>query len=437
MSVFDTIVKAKTENADADVQATRLVYDPRGNSHAFNKGFGPAWWFAMQKERNNGASGERKEFTESMSELMKDAGAYWDLRKGLNCTKFDDGSVLESSPKIYNLHRADTGFLLKSGVPASSPLTPYYKIVCIPDNVGISFQDFLLNEDPDVIKKMSGNEKAVYEAEMKAHRERAEKIKGFLGANNVDVNDFDKKDLKIPLNKILKPAGVNCWQNGKSITAQYFIGEYEPRPGDKHRVYFTVEASLDGTKAARYYLTIVRVVCENTQMHAEADGWTVLLGMQKERQRIRRTANFEENLVKWHSSMVNVLIGAIETLDVFSKLAKKKIAEDRNQREAIIKAFIADSFGIDVAKAKTKRAENGLAKILDAVYMDTLGGGKECETYFDLLNGVTNYRQNFAAVNGLDSEADRFEKRFMLNLTDDGTVKENQQLFVKLLDRAA
>lgn len=437
MSVFDTIVKSKAENADADVQTSRLVYDPKGNSHAFNRGFGPAWWFAMMKERNNGASGERKEFTDSMEVLMKDAGAYFDLRKGLNCTKLDDGTILESNPKIYNLHRADSGFLLKSGVPASAPLTPYHKIVCIPENVGIAFQDFLLDEDPTLVNKMSANEKAVYEKEMKEHRERAEKVKKFLQSNNVDTEGFDAKGLKIPLSKILKPAGVNCWQNGKSITAQYFIGECEPRPGDVHRIFFTVEASLDGTKAARYYLTIVRVVCENTQMHAEADGWNVLLGMQKERQRIRRTANFEENLVKWHNSMVNVLIGAIETIDVFTKLAAKKIAEDRNQREAAIKAFIADSFGIDLKAAKTKRAENNLAKILDAVYMDTLGGGKECETYFDLLNGVTNYRQNFMAVNGLDSEADRFEKRYMLNLTDDGAVKENQQIFVKLVQRAA
>lgn len=432
-NVMNAII-ASTNN-DADVQESRLVYDPNMNSHAFNHGFDPGWWHAMMGSRNGGRSGVRETFTDDILDLMKDAGGYWDVRKGQTSTTFEDGEILLSNPPTFNLHRADNGMLLQSGVGKNSPITPYHKIVTLPDDVGISFEDFLLDESADM-SKMSQNEKDIYEKEIVAARERSNRVKAFMQNNGVDISDFDRKDMMIPLNKIMKPAGCNVWQGGKKITVQYFLGSFNPRSGDKHNVYFTIESSLDGTKATRYYLTIVRVVCENTQMHAEAEGWSQLLNVQKDRQRIRRTANFEKNLGAWRKRIVETIIGVVEVLDTFTVLAQQKIAENKTQRDAIVRAFVSDAFNIK-ADAKTKRSSNRLNEILNAVYMDDLGGGKECETWFDLLNGLTNYKQNFSSVNGLDALEDKLEKRYMLNLTDDGTIKENQEMFVKLMTRAS
>lgn len=439
--LFSALMAAEMAKKEGDKDAGgegRLAYDPKGNSHAFNKGFEPAWWAPIQAERNGGKTGVRETFTNNMLDLVSDAGGKWPVFRVKAASQMEDGTFIVNNPPSYNLLRGDNHTTLRTGISGDSPTTPYEKIVCIPDEVGICFNDFLLDESAD-LTKMSATERESYEREIKFARERSAKVKAFLQKNNVELTDLDKGDVRIPLNKILKPAGCNVWMGGKRMTTQYFVGFAEPRPGDMHKIFFTIETTMDGSKATRFYLTIVRVVCENTQMHAEADGWSKLLNVQKERQRIRRTLNFEANILKWHHSMVDVLIGAVEVLDVFSALASKKISDNKIQRDAMIRAFVADNFGIkaDAAGKVSKRSQGRMDEILDAIYADTLGGGKQCETYFDLLNGFTNYKQNRMTVNGLDSLGDKLEKRYMLNLTDDITVKENQAAFVSILARAA
>jgi len=443
-NLFDSLMAAemkKNEKAGkAGEESTRQVYDPKGNSHWFNKGFAPPWWGERLRQRNLGADGVDAEFqTDPMVGLRK-AGGDFDLALGKAGTQIGDDFVA-NVPVSYNLLRTDTNFVLRTGLNNDSPVIPYSKIVILPDNIAVSLQDFLLDENPDDLKRMNDDQKAIYNRQIATARERSQKIKDFLEKNNPGMK-FDKEDVSVPLNQILKPAGCNVWRNGRSITLQYFVGTMEPRPGDVHRVFLNVEAATDGSKSTRYYLTIVRVVCENTQAHAEADGWAKLTNIQKDRQsmRIRRTSKMEQRLSEWHNSIVDVLMGAVEVMDVFSQLAGKQIAENKAKRDAIIRTVIIDQFDLEKTGKNgtvSKRTQNRLDEILEAVYADKFGGGKDCLTYFDLYNGITNYQSNFKTVNGLDNLADKMEKRLFLNLTDDITIGKNQSVLQAVVALAA
>jgi len=261
-----------TSKSDKDlIEVIRHGYDPKGNRHCFNFGMGPAWW-DMQGSAN------LTEFTRDPMVLLKGAGLDFDVVKALTVSQLPDGNIIESSPKEYNLLRSDDlKVKLQTGVTGGYNITPYREIVQIPNEVIIKPSDF----GTDVVSFLQGQHE------------------------NVDLQDAE-----MSVNELLSPAGASCWQQGKVMTFQYFIGSFEPRPGDAHRVYFNIESSLDGSKATRYYLTIVRVVCENTQMHAEQDGWAKLLGADKQRQRIRRTSNMDVRIQAWRDGIGSVLAGA-------------------------------------------------------------------------------------------------------------------------------
>lgn len=372
----------------------RAVYDPAGNAHCFNAGMEPGWW-----DKANKAA--LKEYTPYMQRLMQGCEADFDVTKGVCGTLIESGEFVQSKPLQYNLLRADRPEVtLQVGVSASYSTNPHRDVLIIPEEVTICLSDF--EDKPEVAK--------------------------FLQEQNPDV---ELGDIEIPVNSLLSPAGCNSWSDGRTVTCQYLIGEIEPRGGDKHRVYLTVVSPLDGSSVAKYFVTIVRIVCENTMAHAITEGWNKLTATEKLLQRApRRTAQFSTKLALWHNNFTDALTGSLQILEVFKKMANTKIAETRNQRELAIKLFVCDQLGLDLnAKTKTgrTRAVNTLDSVLSkAIYNDDLGGGVNCETQFDLLCGWTAHTQHFAQVNGLDKNIRlEEEKRYMNTLISDKTIDSN------------
>jgi len=410
MSILAKIAQANAPKMDSDKGVGpdngRLAYDPAGNSHCFNKGSEPSWWDA-----SNCAS--LKEFSPTMLPIVRGAGADFDVIKGLTGTKLPDNTFIESNPKQYNLLRADRpDVTLQVGVGASYAINPHREVLIIPDEVTIKASDF-------------AEQKAVLDFLQSQHP-------------NVEINEVE-----IAVNNLVTPAGCNCWSDGRVVSVQYLLGEFEPRGGDKHRVYLTVISPLDGSKVGSFYLTIIRIVCENTMAHAHHEGWGKLTGLEKMRQRgPRRTAMFTTRLAEWHAGFSNVLVGSLEILEVFKKMASTKIAETQNKRDAIIKQFVIDQMDLDMSgKTKTglTRATNMLDAVLTkAVYNDDLGGGKNCETLFDLWCGWTAQTDHFAQVNGLDKNPRlEEEKRYMNGLLLDTNIKGKQDAFQKVLSLVA
>lgn len=411
VNVLAKVAEANAPKNDKDSKgfgpdSGRLAYDPRGNSHCFNKGFEPSWWDA-----NNCASLD--EFTPHMAPLMKGAGAYFDVVKGLCGTVLPDGTFVESNPKSYNLLRKDRlDVTLQVGVGAQYATDPHYEVCIVPEEVTITASDF-------------ADQKGVLE---------------FLQAQHPDV---EINEIELPVTQLMTPAGCNCWSDGRVVTTQYLLGEFEPRGGDKHRVFLTVVSPIDGSKTGRFYLTVVRIVCENTMAHAEEDGWAKLTGLQQLRQRApRRTASYTKRLADWHGGFSNVMAGSVQILETFKKMAGTKIAATQNRRDEIIRQFVCDQLGLDLnAKTKTgaTRAANTLDSVLTkAIYNDDLGGGKNCETLFDLWCGWTAQTQHFAQVNGLDKNPKlEEEKRYMNTLLLDKTMDANAQAFQSVLALAS
>lgn len=382
----------------------RNAYDPKGNSHCFQFGMSPSWW-----DHSNCATLEA--FDRNPLTVMKGAGAYFTPLLAEVVSRLPDSRIVDSNPKKYNLLRSDRlDVTLQVGVSGAYPIDPHHEVCIVPDDVTISAEDFEGDSKQGIID--------------------------FLQAQHPDV---EINTIELPINDLMTVAGCNCWSDGRVVTMQYQIGEWEPRPGDKHVAYLTVVSPLDGSSVPLYFLTIVRIVCENTMAHAKQDGWAKLTGLQQLRQRgPRRTASFTGKKAEWHGGFVNVLAGAVQIFETFKKMATTKIAETRNARDLIIKQFVVDQLELDMnAKTKTgaTRAANTLDGVLTkAIYNDDLGGGKNCETLFDLWCGWTAQETHFAPVNGLkDQPKQQAEKRWLHTLTNDATIKSSHSAFQKVL----
>lgn len=380
----------------------RAVWDPKKNLHCFNKGFGRAWY-------DKGGNTLQNRFITDPMEMLRATKLDFTPKMGQAGTIID-GEFVPTTPATYNIVRGDDPTItLQVGVGGNYNLKPYSEIVKIPDSVEISPGDF----DPK-----SG-------------------VMDFLQSQHPEV-DLGNLDLKIPVNQILLPAGCSSWQDGRKITFQYFIGEMEPAPGDKHHLFLNIESALDGTKTTRYYLTMVRVVCENTQLHAEQQGWNNLADAEKLRQRIRRTGRMDEKIVFWHENISNVLVGAVQTMNLFKTLASRKIADSETRRKKIVEEFVTEIFNLD-AKGTGKGAtqKNNLKEqILKFAIFESNWGGDKCETFYDLWNGITSWNSRWARVNGLENDNERDERRYFLQLTSDIQQKELNNQFVSLLQLA-
>ena len=382
----------------------RNAYDPNGNSHCFQFGMEPSWW-----DKTNCAT--LPAFDRNPINMMKGAGAYFQPLLAEVVSRLPDGRIIDSNPKKYNLLRSDRlDVTLQVGVSGAYPVDPHHEVCIVPDDVTISAQDF--------------------------EGEDQKPLLAFLQAQHPDV---EINEIEVPINDLMTVAGCNCWSDGRVVTMQYKIGEWEPRAGDKHVAYLTVISPLDGSSVPLYFLTIVRVVCENTMAHAKQDGWAKLTGLQQLRQRgPRRTSSFTGKKAVWHGGFVNVLAGAVQIFDTFKKMAEQKIAATRDARDSIIRKFVVDQMDLDInSKTKTgaTRANNTLEAVLNkAIYNDDLGGGKNCETLFDLWCGWTAQETHFAQVNGLkDQPKQQAEKRWLNTLTNDLTIKANHSAFQNVL----
>lgn len=397
-----------TGDKDVSSDGHRHAYDPKGNSHCFQFGNAPAWW-----DPSNCAT--LPAFDRNPITLMKGAGAYFQPILASVASVLPDGRIIESNPKKYNLLRDDRlDVTLQVGVSGAYPVDPHHEVCIVPDDVTISAADF-----------------------------EGDSQKGILDFLQAQHPDIEIASIEVPINDLMTVTGCNCWSDGRVVTMQYQIGEWEPRAGDKHVAYLTIVSPLDGSSVPLYFLTIVRVVCENTMAHAKQDGWAKLTGLQQLRQRgPRRTASFTGKKAEWHNGFVNVLAGAIQVFDTFKKMAETKIADTRNQRDAIIRNFVIDQMELDVnSKTKTgaTRANNTLDAVLTkAIYNEDLGGGKDCETLFDLWCGWTAQETHFTQVNGLkDQPNQQAEKRWLNTLTNDLTIKSTHQAFQKVLSLAS
>lgn len=399
---------AKSGDKDPSVDSHRNAYDPAGNSHCFQYGMEPSWWDA-----SNCAT--LPEFNRDPLALMKGAGAYFRPVLAEVVSRLPDGRIVDANPRKYNLLRSDRlDVNLQVGVSGNYPVDPHHEVCIVPNDVTVSAQDF------------EGDDQTA--------------ILDFLQAQNPDL---EINEIEVPINDLMTVAGCNCWSDGRVVTMQYQIGEWEPRPADKHVAYLTVVSPLDGSSVPLYFLTIVRIVCENTMMHAKQDGWAKLTGLQQLRQKgPRRTATFTGKKAVWHGGFVNVLAGAVQIFETFKKMAGTKIAETRNARDLIIKQFVVNQMGLDInstTKTGATRAKNTLDSVLTkAIYNDDLGGGVNCETLFDLWCGWTAQETHFTQVNGLAGQPRaQAEKRWLNTLTNDLSIKANHSAFQSVLQLAA
>lgn len=377
------------------VKDIRYGWDPNGNQHCFQKGLEAAWWDYDRRAVQVDHLTAREIFTA--------AGGNFEAVLGKVVTQLDDGTIVVPDISTYNVVRADRpNVVLQTDVSKSYNLMPYQNIVLIPDDVTIKLSDF-----------SDGSE-----------------VKSFFADKDID------EDVEISVNEIITPASCSVWQNGKQITFQYLLGTFEPRPGDTHRVYLTVESAFDGKKTTRFYLTIVRIVCQNTQLHAEQEGWAPLTSVEKARQRIRRTSLMDKRIEGWRNNIGDTLIGAATVRSIFTQLAETKFASRDTRRDKVVE-FVNEMFELKGSKTKTgnTRENNQRDAIVEVMFNSDLGGDR-CETFFDLWNGVTAWKQHFAQVNGLDTIKEAEERRYYNVMTQKTTQEElNNQLFV-LIKRA-
>ena len=418
---MDKLIRSKdrSEKDSGAAASTRFAYDPKGNTHCFQgpkkdadgnvlvPGASVAWWTEQMRNRNGGFDGILPEFDPNPLRLLEGAGGRFKVSRALCGSQLPDGTFIANNPRSYNLMREDNQRILQTGVSADYSVKPYEEIVVIPDDIVLTAKDF-------------GKENNAVLDELQ------------LLYPNEDVRS---ENIEIPVNKLMTPWSCSVWLEGAKVTYQFLLGEVSIK-GDKYKKFLTIRSCFDGSKSTEYFITLVRVVCENTEFHADVEGWQSLMGYEKTRARIRRNGRqMDEKIHNWHQTMGNAIFALAEIQQVFTKLASTKLAEGIAEREKAVKAFVMESFNLK-EEGKTKRTENRTADVLEAVYNRDFGGG-QCETLLDLWHGMTFVKQHNDQVNGLKTEAEREEKRYMNMLLVDADVKQSQQIFQRIVQLAS
>lgn len=359
--------KRATKKGDVEVQREK-VYDPDGNSHAFQHGSAKAWWDP------NGKS-ILESFDRDPLTLLTRAGGNFTVEKVSTGYQYNGNWIeLDNQKAIIRTDKVGAPAVLTSNVTKEFNTMSYANIVKIPDLV-VSLDDFEDENGENPVRDMLQNQEHFSDQDL-------------LQNPNVELSD------------LLIPWGCSVWQNGKQLTYQFKVGDIHPNVldnTDRYEVYLTITTSMDGTAATKFFLTIVRVVCKNTNAHAHAQGWAPLSRNEKLRQSIKRTANMKDNLDKWHSSMVEVLTGSLQFQKAFKALSQKKPV---NQGQ--IANYISKVFSLDLNnEGRGKRDKGTFERVLSTMLNPAYGQSGSVNSWLDIYNGVTAYIQHGRQVNNL------------------------------------
>jgi len=373
-------VQNKRTNAKAVPTETQRekVYDPHGNSHAFQFGSSPAWW-----DRKGKAI--LPKFNADPVYLLEKAGGNFDTEK-VTLGYFSDGQwvELDNARGVIRTDRKGTSAVLTSNVTREYNTMSYRDIVKLPE--------FLRDED---------GSKVPFEIDLNDFERNGQNpVRDMLQ----DQEQFSKRDLndnpKVLLGDLLTPWGCSVWQNGRQLTFQYLVGNIFPNVNDKkdkYEVYLTIMSSMDGTAATKFFLTIQRVVCKNTNAHAIANGWMPIANSQKLQQSIKRTANMADNLPNWHRSMLEVLTGSAAFQRAFTNLSNRPITNMADVGDCVQEVFKLDL----EAKGQGKRGMGTFERVLQTMLNPMYGQTDRATNWLEVYNGLTAYITHERQVNNL------------------------------------
>lgn len=362
-NMISEIAEKRALKKDSEIIRER-VYDPNGNSHAFQFGAPPAWWDREQRANLD-------HFSKDPLVLLDAAGGNFTVEK-VPTGYFLNGQwiELENQRAVVRTDKKGSAAVLTSSVTKEFSDVPYSRLIQIPD-MALDVSDF---EDPSI--------RAFVQEQMDQD----------LSSNP-----------KINLSDILTPWGCSVWQNGKAITYQYKAGEITPNPedvDDRYECYLTITSSLDGTMATKFFLTIIRVVCRNTNAHAHAQGWANLSNNEKLRQSLKRTGKMEQHLANWYRSVVEVLYGSQRFANAYSALAKKQFKSISDQKR--LAEYICNVFDLDLEKSgRGNRDKATFQKVLEFSMNSDYGQQPRITNWLEAYNGVTAYIQHGRQVNNL------------------------------------
>lgn len=362
-NMISEIAEKRALKKDSEIIRER-VYDPNGNSHAFQFGAPPAWWDREQRANLS-------HFNKDPMVLLEAAGGNFSVEKAPTGYFLNGQWIeLENQRAVVRTDKKGSAAVLTSSVTKEFSDVPYSRLIQIPD-MAVDVSDF---EDAS--------------------------IRSFL---QEQVDQDLSSDSKINLSDILIPWGCSVWQNGKALTYQYKVGEITPNAedtDDKYECYLTITSSLDGTMATKFFLTIIRVVCRNTNAHAHAQGWANLSNNEKLRQSLKRTGKMEQHLANWYRSVVEVLYGSQRFANAYSALAKKQFKSISDQKR--LAEYICNVFDLDLEKSgRGNRDKATFQKVLEFSMNSDYGQQPRITNWLEAYNGVTAYIQHGRQVNNL------------------------------------
>lgn len=149
---------------------------------------------------------------------------------------------------------------------------------------------------------------------------------------------------------------------------------------DKYKNFLTFATSHDGSMALEAYDTSVRVVCNNTLIASRADKGDINL-------KVMHTSNANFKIEDMEQTLERLFNKRDEFYSSLKFLAHKPMSADYANK--ILLGFVSSD-------AISTRAENVVSKIIT---LFKSGKGNHGKTYYDLLNGVTEFYTHHATEN--------------------------------------
>jgi phage/plasmid-like protein (TIGR03299 family) len=193
--------------------------------------------------------------------------------------------------------------------------------------------------------------------------------------------------------------------NGNKVWGLADIGATLRVGNDEQKGYLAGATSFDGSMSSHFWLTLIRIVCQNTLNES--------LRAAKDKLSYRHTSKSYRKLLNAAEALaaVNTDLKSIEErLNFLASKSAGGIESAKTLLEAILEKPVAKS---DTLKAvmENRRRENILSEIL-AIYDDNDGNAfpEQRGTVYNLLNAVTNYTDHQRSTRAKD-EAERDQSR--------------------------
>lgn len=285
----------------------------------------------------------------------------------------------------FNVHRADNGKLLQIGVSGGYSLVKYTDLLVLPDDLEIPVDD----------------------------------------ANTILANDA------------LRWTAACVWQDGASAHIQYKLNDFEVSQGDRYEVYLTIVGHFDGSGSTKAFLTVTRVVCENTLAHALQD-FSKLSQEQKRLLSVRRHANMSDKLDIWRQRIVMAMTDNKRYMETFQRLYSVKLQNaERTMLDALSNVFGLTESLEGSGRGKTQ-ATNRLEELVTNVRFGTGQPGRNPETALELYNGLTfnlSWAQNFKSTK--DWSADDLRQKATWSTLIENQGQEQNRALAYVLNLAA